>query len=83
MFIDHLELKCKDLVNAVCLALDGATNLAWARPQSTMSNKDSLENLRAWMDEHQRIPKNIVADMAFTSGPLLRFYPHHKHSRCS
>ena len=45
VFIDHLELRYRELVYAVFLDLDGATNLVWAKPQSTMSNEVALENM--------------------------------------
>jgi hypothetical protein len=77
LFVDHCEVHFRGMVYAVLTVLDGATNLAWAKPQTTLRNEESVEGLRDWMDEHQCVPKMIVADMAFSGGPFLRFYQHH------
>jgi len=58
----------------VLLALDGATNLLWATAQNSLNNKETIQALRLWTDEHNCMPKAIVGDEAFFQEDFLTFY---------
>ena len=49
----------------VLLVLDGATNLLWATAQNSLNNKETIQALRLWTDQHNCMPKAIVGDEAF------------------
>ena len=59
------------------LALDGATNLLWARAQSSLSNKETIQALRLWTDENSCMPKAIVGDEAFFQEDFLTYHITH------
>ena len=57
IFVDHAELKLTGGVVLVLLILDAATNLLWATTQTTYEDKQTLANIRDWMDQYQGQPK--------------------------
>ena len=59
----------------VLLVLDGATNLFWATAQNSLNNKETIQALRLWTDEHNCMPKAIVGDEAFFHRRLSDLLP--------
>ena len=58
----------------VLLVLHGATNLLWATAQNSLNNKETIQALRLWTDEHTCMPKAIVGDEAFFREDFLTYY---------
>ena len=65
ILVDHPEIQLRKRKYAVLLVLDGASNLLWATAQSSLSNKETIQALRLWIDETHCMPKAIVGDEAF------------------
>ena len=66
----------------VLLVLDGATNLLWATAQNSPNNKETIQALRLWTDEHNCMPKAIVGDEAFFREDFLTYYRTHGIKEC-
>ena len=66
----------------VLLVLDGATNLLWATAQNSLNNKETIQALRLWTDEHNCMPKAIVGDEAFFQEDFLTYYRTHGIKEC-
>ena len=65
VFMDHCEVELSKKKYHIFLILDGASNLLWARPVSSLEHPESQEAIREWMDNHQVKIKSVCADMAF------------------
>ena len=65
VFMDHCEVELSKKKYHIFLILDGASNLLWARPVSSLEHPESQEAIREWMDNHQVKIKTVCADMAF------------------
>ena len=76
VFVDHLQVPQGEALHFVLVVLDGATNLLWSAPQKTKGTEETMDILREWMDNFQCVPKCMVADMAFATKDLDRFYRH-------
>ena len=84
IFVDHAEIQLRKNKYMVLLVLDGATNLLWATAQNSLNNKEAIQALRLWADEHNCMPKAIVGDEAFFQEDFLTYYRTHgiKDSPC-
>ena len=71
IFVDHAEIQLRKNKYMVLLVLDGATNLLWAMAQNSLNNKETIQALRLWTDEHNCMPKAIVGDEAFFQEDFL------------
>ena len=65
IFVDHAEIHLGKSKYVVLLVLDGASNLLWATAQNSLNNKETIQALRLWSDEHNCMPEAIVGDEAF------------------
>ena len=78
--IRHHQLRKNKYM--VLLVLDGATNLLWATAQNSLNNKETIQALRLWTDEHNCMPKAIVGDEAFFQEDFLTYYRTHGIKEC-
>jgi len=74
IFVDHAEIQLRKSKYVVLLVLDGASNLLWVTAQSSLSNKETIQALRLWIDETHCMPKAIVGDEAFFQEDFLTYY---------
>ena len=74
IFVDHAEIQLRKNKYMVLLVLDGATNLLWATAQNSLNNKETIQALRLWSDEHNCMPKAVVGDEAFFPEDFLTYY---------
>ena len=77
LFVDHAEVSFRGHVFLVLLILDAATSLLAAYPQSNAQTDETLDQIRAWMNDYQCKPKPIVGYMAFSTPEFQQFYTHH------
>ena len=82
IFVDHVEIQLRKNKSMVLLILDGATNLLWATAQNSLNNKETIQALRLWTDEHNCMPKAIVGDEAFFREDFLTYYRTHGIKEC-
>ena len=82
IFVDHAEIQLRKNKYMVLLVLDGATNLLWATAQNSLNNKETIQALRLWSDEHNCMPKAIVGDEAFFQEDFLTYYRTHGIKEC-
>ena len=82
IFVDHAEIQLWKNKYMVLLVLDGATNLLWATAQNSLNNKETIQALRLWTDEHNCMPKAIVGDEAFFQEDFLTYYRTHGIKEC-
>ena len=82
IFVDHAEIQLRKNKYMVLLVLDGATNLLWATAQNSLNNKETIQALRLWTDEHNCTPKAIVGDEAFFQEDFLTHYRTHGIKEC-
>ena len=82
IFVDHAEIQLRKNKYMVLLVLDGATNLLWATAQNSLNNKETIQALRLWTDEHNCMPKAIVGDEAFFQEDFLTYYRTHGIKEC-
>ena len=82
IFVDHAEIQLRKNKYMVLLVLDGATNLLWATAQNSLNNKQTIQALRLWTDEHNCMPKAIVGDEAFFQEDFLTYYRTHGIKEC-
>jgi len=82
IFVDHAEIQLRKNKYMVLLVLDGATNLLWATAQNSLNNKETIQALRLWTDEHSCMPKAIVGDDAFFQENFLTYYRTHGIKEC-
>ena len=73
IFVDHAEIQLRKNKYMALLVLDGATNLLWATAQNSLNNKETIQALRLWTDEHNCMPKAIVGDEAFFQEDFLTY----------
>jgi hypothetical protein len=64
-------------------SLSSWTNLLWAKAQPDERNETTRQLLRDWLDQYQRRPRGIVADIAFSHPTFERFYRFHGIRFCS
>ena len=82
IFVDHVEIQLRKNKYMVLLVFDGASNLLWATAQNSLSNKETIQALRSWTDEHNCMPKAIVGDEAFFQEDFLTYYRTHGIKEC-
>ena len=82
VIFDHAEIQLSKNKYMVLLVLDGATNLLWATAQNSLNNKETIQALRLWTDEHSCMPKAIVGDDAFFQEDFLTYYRTHGIKEC-
>ena len=73
IFVDHADIHLRKSKYMVLLVLDGATNLLWATAQNSLNNKETIQALRLWTDEHNCLPKSTVGDEAFFQEDFLTY----------
>ena len=66
ILVDHAEIQWRKNKYMVLLVLDVETNLLWTTAQNALNNKEAIQALRLWIDEHNCMPKAIVGDETFS-----------------
>ena len=71
--VDHAEILLRKNKYMVLLVLAA---------QNSLSNKETIQALRLWTDEHNCLPKAIVGDEAFFQENFLTYYGTHGIKEC-
>ena len=82
IFVDHAEIQLRKSKYMVLLVLDGATNQLTLGYGTKLNNKETIQALRLWTDEHNCMPKAIVGDEAFFQEDFLTYYRTHGIKEC-